>query len=131
MTDTHRAPDHRPPRGAELSRLVEETGELRFVRHRSSGTVHVIVPGEQPWGRTDLRSLPDVEPDPALNLLFGATLTICGYLAREHRDGIGRGDPIVETFADALLCRSCHRLLGALADRAFEHPQTADSEETP
>jgi hypothetical protein len=117
-----------PPRGAELAELVRDAHELRFIQHRSSNVVHVIVPGEHLWGRTDVRSLSniaeEVAADSNLNLVFGATLTVCGYLAREHRDAIGVGDRPIEVFADELLCRSCHRLLGDQAQRAFEHPQT-------
>jgi hypothetical protein len=118
------------PRGADLKRLIEQADELQFIEHRDSGTVHVIVPNEPLWARTDtraLRVLPDeVIADSMLNLMMGATLTLCGWVAREHRGGMGEGDQPIKCFPDDRLCSKCRRVLGDQSHRAFEHPQPDD-----
>ena len=100
--------------------------ELSFVRHRPTGTVHVVTPAD-----------PDVEPEftaaealsveqavvAYINLARSLVApTLCGYDPQVWLDDSGP-DEIVETFADGDLCWSCHRALGPHAHRAFEHPQ--------
>lgn len=89
--------------------------DLRFVRHRRTGTVHVRWPA-------DPREPVEVLAWSELGAVLTAPVaTVCGYAARHNRDG--RGDAAVSVFADEDLCGRCHRGLGPHAVLAFDHPR--------
>ena len=131
MPELTEAPDPITTVRAVRDLLARRTDvELAFVRHRRTGTVHVLWPAD-----------PDAEPDPPepareqvvetdwIGWLRGDLGTLCGYVAREHLGGQWQGDQRVTVFADELLCARCHRALGPHAARAFEHPVPRPSHE--
>lgn len=99
--------------------------ELSFVQHRRSKIVHVIVPTDPDIG---YESTPSEEIN-WIGWLVGDCYTLCGYVARVYLDGMGHGDQRISCFDDELLCGSCHRILGPLSSRAFEHPLPARDNE--
>jgi hypothetical protein len=102
--------------------LAADSGlELQFVRHRESGTVHVIVLDDPDEVAEEFR-FSEIPEDVALSFACGDTATLCGYLARIN---VGEtGDVKVSEFDDVDLCRRCHRVLGPEHQhRAFEHAQ--------
>ncbi len=99
---------------------------LEFVRHRSSGRVHVATPAD-PDAEPECRAWEDLSEEEkfqaAMALARRVVPTLCGFTARVYLDGRG-DDEIVRTFADEDLCWACHRALGPEHEvRAFEHPQ--------
>ena len=100
--------------------------ELRFVRNRPSGRVHVAVPVDPdiepeiiPWDSLDTEG----KAQTVIGMVRQRTSTLCGFTATVYHDN-SRGDEIVDTFADTDLCWSCHRALGPEhQERAFRHPQ--------
>ena len=84
------------------------TGPLRFVRHRRSGKVHVVVPrAAVAAGGLSSRTL--------------CGLSVVAWLVLDHS---GLRYDFVTEFDDVWLCTRCHRSLGPeLQWRAFEHPR--------
>lgn len=107
---------------AQLDRfLADSSNELEFLRHRASGTVHVVVP--RTVGPVREFRFSEVPADVALDIALGVTHTLCGYVGRQNLHGAGCGDELVTEFDDVDLCQRCHRALGPHAPRAFEHRQ--------
>jgi hypothetical protein len=105
----------------ELMRRLDSEGrlELRFLEHLDSGTVHVVRPADpDDEGR-------EVSFAEGLAILIEAPIpTLCSYQGHPTaRGGASTVDQFIDRFADAKLCRNCHRALRILAPRAFEHPQ--------
>jgi hypothetical protein len=111
-----------------------QRGELEFVEHGKTGTVHALVPHgpegcteEDPvevefvrrWLRATRRHDELFGPwTPAELLALMPKLTMCGQLlftAPWSDNGIA------DCFADDRLCASCHRTLGEDEATAFEH----------
>jgi hypothetical protein len=110
--------------------LAADSGlELQFVRHRKSGTVHVITPDDPDEIGEEYR-FDEIPADLALAFACGDTPTICGFLAHIN---IGEtGDVKVSHFDDDDLCHRCHRVLGPdHQHRAFEHPRPSEDEDGP
>jgi hypothetical protein len=98
--------------------------ELRFIRHRASGTVHVVVPGD-PDEQGEVFRIGEVPAEAQLAMASGQTPTLCGYVAYKSMDGTRRSsDEMVSEFDDGQLCTRCWRALGPEHQaRAFEHSQ--------
>ncbi|MFC0438035.1 hypothetical protein [Kutzneria buriramensis] len=98
--------------------------ELKFIRHRVSGTVHVVVP-DDPDKQGEVFRIGEVPADAQLAMASGQTPTLCGYLAYKSMDGTRRSsDEMVSEFDDAHLCARCWRALGPEHQaRAFEYHQ--------
>lgn len=113
-------------RHAELLDRLDRAGQLtlEFLRHRVTGTVHVLVPTEPGWldtGEVRPATVKDV-----LDVSVGVVWALCGYRGRRHLGGQDQGDQLVTVFADTALCGACHRGLGKYQARAFEHEQPAE-----
>lgn len=114
-----------------LDRFLADSGaELSFVRHRTSGTVHIVLPTLPPHELADDLvdeprefAIGDTPADVAINLALGIRSTLCPYVAAVHRGGHEQGDQPVTEFDDIDLCRRCYQALGEHTARAFEHPQ--------
>jgi hypothetical protein len=117
--------------GAFVRDLLTRRSEvaLRFVQHRRSGVVHVLVPRDPDADDEPLVTAPDNEVQ-WRGWLIASRTTLCGYIARVDITGGGHGHDLVSAFEDHLLCARCYTVLGPHTDRAFEHPTPATATAT-
>lgn len=103
---------------------MDEDTELEFIRTRSTGVVHVMMP--EPEALTWHQKRLGVQDDClGLQLVLGVVPTLCGrYLASLH-DVEGER---VDVFHDGALCGQCHAWLErqGLGHLAFQHEQSED-----
>ena len=99
----------------------EDWDELRFVRNGRTGTVHVVVPATR--GHVERSVTLGESSGGALAELMGSLgqlPALCGFTANITTN-LPDGDEPISIFDDEDLCGACHRALGPLAHRAFEH----------
>lgn len=104
--------------------LIRDDIELKFVQHRVSGLVHVLVPADP-----DAKHAEPIKGDAVIDIAVGACNTLCGYVARRHLGGFELGDPIVGEFDRDQLCRNCYRAFGQATFRLFQSPDPSDTDE--
>lgn len=110
-----------PVRMHNLLTKLDERGQLElcFLRHLSTGVVHVLRPEDPDAEQCEVSFAEGLailaeEPIP----------TLCGYQGRPSaRGGASAVDAFVDVFDDERLCQRCHRVLGPFASLAFEHDQ--------
>lgn len=104
--------------------------ELKFVQHRDTGTVHVVVPVDPEAVPEDSRPVTDEDKAMViLSLMRTIAPTVCGYKAVVYMDPTLHTDNFVSVFEDDLTCQRCCKVLGEHSNRAFEHPVPRPSTE--
>lgn len=98
-------------------------GGTVHVVSRASHTVEELAPALDPAAPNAARNADMV----AWALL--RVRTVCG-INIDTAPGCTPGGVGISVFPDELLCGRCHKLLGDQSDRAFEHPQPGQEEES-